>query len=463
MYLRYFCSVQLPQSLLNSLQALKGFDEDAFINVHQLKEQITSVRLNPSKHGSALSFENNLSGPVPWSSHGFYLKERPSFTFDPLFHAGCYYVQEASSMFLEQALRQMLDVSTPLKVLDLCAAPGGKSTHIQSIISNESLLVSNEVIRSRANILKENIIKWGGSNVVVTNNDPKDFKNLNGYFDVIVIDAPCSGSGLFRRDEEAVQEWSESNVMLCCQRQQRIVADVLPALKEDGVLIYSTCSFSQEEDEEIVDWIADEFYLKSLRLKLDPKWRITETITKVQNYGYRFWPHKVKGEGFFISGFKKSSIEKTMTIKVKNAIEKASKKEIEVIAQWVTPEGLDFVKNGNTVYAWPRVHFESMQVLLSHLRVIYSGTLVGELMRDKLIPNHALAMSRIRNPEVPQTELALEQAIAFLQKKDISVDAERGWQLAAYDNQPLGWMNVLHNRTNNYYPKELRILKEKLP
>ena len=204
-------------------------------------------------------------------------------------------------MFLEQALKQTVDLSQPLKVLDLCAAPGGKSTHLLSLISKESLLVSNEVIRSRANILNDNIVKWGCSNVVVTNNDPKDFQRLENYFDVIVIDAPCSGSGLFRRDPEAIEEWSEQNVALCSQRQQRILADVLPALKNGGVLIYSTCSYSKEEDELICEWLKNELIINNEKLIISPEWNIVQS-----EGGYRFWPDKVKGEGFFIACFRKN-------------------------------------------------------------------------------------------------------------------------------------------------------------
>ncbi|MGZ8518023.1 MAG: methyltransferase RsmF C-terminal domain-like protein, partial [Chitinophagaceae bacterium] len=185
----------LPPQLLQSLIDVEGFDKEAFEKVHATPQQLTSIRINPVKNFEPQTSNFKLS-PVPWSQSGFYLEERPSFTFDPLFHAGCYYVQEASSMFLEQALKQTVDLSKPLKVLDLSAAPGGKSTHIQSLISGESLLVSNEVIRSRANTLKDNIIKWGCENVMVTNNDPNDFARLENYFDVIVVDAPCSGSGL---------------------------------------------------------------------------------------------------------------------------------------------------------------------------------------------------------------------------------------------------------------------------
>src|SRR5688572_16447895 len=181
--------MQLPQELMSSLESVKGFDKEAFINVHESEGRVTSIRMNPFKKSEIV----NLKSKIPWTYYGHYLETRPSFTFDPLFHAGCYYVQEASSMFLEQALKQTVDLSQPLKILDLCAAPGGKSTHLQSLISSDSLLVSNEVIRNRAGVLKQNIIKWGCQNVVVTNNDPQHFSKLEGFFDVLIIDAPKIG------------------------------------------------------------------------------------------------------------------------------------------------------------------------------------------------------------------------------------------------------------------------------
>ena len=204
----------LPTLLLQSLKNVEGFIEKDFVAVHESGEQITSIRINPAKAFDP--YEHfTIQDKVPWCTNGFYLNERPSFTIDPLFHAGAYYVQEASSMFLEEVIRQTCDLTKPLRVLDLCAAPGGKSTLLQSIISEESLLVSNEVIKARVNILTENITKWGAANVVVTNNDAKDFQRLKNFFDVIVVDAPCSGSGLFRKDNSAVNEWSENSVVMC--------------------------------------------------------------------------------------------------------------------------------------------------------------------------------------------------------------------------------------------------------
>lgn len=453
--------MQIPESLLASLQGVKGFDKEAFADVHASGEQVTSVRLNPFKRLEEFPIPVAIGSPIefskiPWTEYGYYLSQRPSFTFDPLFHAGCYYVQEASSMFLEHALKQTTDVSKPLKVLDLCAAPGGKSTHIQSLISSDSLLVSNEVIRSRANILKDNIIKWGCGNVVVTNNDPADFGRLENYFDVIVVDAPCSGSGLFRKEPEAISEWSENNVQLCSQRQQRILADVLPALKKEGVLIYSTCSYSKEEDEEIADWLTKERLMLPVQLPVSNAWDITAT-----DGGYRFWPDKVKGEGFFISCFK-NKVGDEKLLKVKNKPALLSKAEAAVVQEWVKPGGKIFIKNNQTIYAWPEGHFNEFSLLPENLKVIYSGILVGELVREKLVPDHALAMSGCVPETIARTGLNKDQAIAYLQKKDIGVHTSRkGWQLVTYLDQPLGWINALPNRINNYYPKELRILKDR--
>ncbi|HUR65202.1 MAG TPA: hypothetical protein VMZ03_02525 [Chitinophagaceae bacterium] len=445
--------MEIPLQLLESLKSVESFDKKTFEELHNSGEQVTSIRLNPAKPSKI----ENLRSKIPWSETGYYLEVRPSFTFDPLFHAGCYYVQDASSMFLEQALKQTADLSKPLKVLDLCAAPGGKSTHIQSLISKESLLVSNEVIRSRANILKDNIIKWGCENVAITNNDPKDFSKLENYFDVIVVDAPCSGSGLFRKEPEAIEEWSQNNVQLCSQRQQRILADVYPALKKDGILIYSTCSYSQEEDEKIADWLLSEFPFAYCPLSIQPEWGVVDT-----GNGYRFWPDKLKGEGFFLACFKKRDGETGSLVKSRKVHGTLTKKEIELTGKWMSSEGKSFVKHIDTVYTWPEQLANDLSFLLENCKVLYSGTLAGEIMRDKLIPDHALAMSRLVLSSIGRIELDNEQTIQYLQRRNIELEGKTtGWQLVTYRDHPLGWVNVLPNRVNNYYPKELRILKDK--
>lgn len=464
--------MNLPEPFIQSLQNLEGFDEAAFKAVHQSGAQITSVRLNPDKVSAQHSEGNNQysiiniqSGKVPWSSNGYYLKERPSFTLDPLFHAGAYYVQEASSMFVEEAMRQTVDLSKPLRVLDLCAAPGGKSTLIQSVISPDSLLVSNEVIKTRVNILAENITKWGAANVIVTNNDPRDFLRLQNYFDVVLVDAPCSGSGLFRKDPNAINEWSENSVSLCAQRQQRILADIMPSLKEGGVLIYSTCSYSQQEDEEIGDWLVDEFKAESVQLKSDESWGIVETVSKrTGSFGYRFYPDKVKGEGFFIAVFKKSGFAAAAEFKIQKAKVKnkqaVTAKEIETIKPFLlNTADFFYFKQNEEVIALPLFFENDLAIIQAALYIKKAGVNLGTIIRNEMIPAHDLAVSNIIDPAVPKTEIDRDTALQYLRRHDISVQTEmRGWVLLTHQHLPLGWIKVMPNRTNNYYPREWRIL-----
>ncbi len=298
--------MKFPTDFLNSLTNCPGFEKDSFIASHEAGEQVTAVRINTQKI-LLQQLDFPFSENVPWNTDGYYLAQRPSFTLDPCFHAGAYYVQEASSMFLAEAIKQTCNLNEKLTVLDLCAAPGGKTTLIQSLISKDSLLLSNEVIKSRVNILSENIAKCGAANVVVSNSDSSDFSRLKSFFDVIVVDAPCSGSGLFRKDEAAMEEWSLKAVEFCRQRQQRILADVLPALKQNGILIYSTCSYSLQENEAIADWLLQQKNVASLELSINPKWNIVVSKAEGSNaFGYRFYPNKLKGEGFYMAAFRKN-------------------------------------------------------------------------------------------------------------------------------------------------------------
>ncbi len=464
--------MKIPSPLIHSLQNIKGFDKEAFEKVHQSGEQITSIRLNTNKLSGSLNAPAILDGLedadtslVPWSSNGYYLSARPSFTSDPLFHGGAYYVQEASSMFLEEVLKQSTDGTQAIKVLDLCAAPGGKSTLIQSIISAKSLLVSNEVIKKRVTVLTENITKWGASNVIVTNNDPKDFKRLPDFFDVIVVDAPCSGSGLFRKDLNAINEWSEQNVELCSQRQQRILADILPALKEGGILIYSTCSYSAEENEEICGWLIKNHQLSTIRFQLKSEWNIIETTSSETNaYGYRFYPDKLKGEGFFIAAFKKRDSENAdrQEGKAKGRPERLTPKEIEVVKRWLkNGDDFFFIKQHEDVIAIP-IHLEKyLADIQSALYIKKAGVKLGAIIRDELIPVHELALSTIINKSIPAIEVDKETALQYLRRQEIKLDADiKGWALLTYRQLPLGWIKALPNRINNYYPKEWRILNK---
>ncbi|HSB91884.1 MAG TPA: hypothetical protein VLC28_02150 [Flavitalea sp.] len=450
--------MQLPSELIRSLKNAPGFDEEKFLAVHQTRETITSVRFNPSKMASALV--DCRAEKVPWSSNGFYLQSRPFFTFDPFLHAGVYYVQEASSMFLEQAIRQTISLNESIKVLDLCAAPGGKSTLVQSLLNEYSLLVSNEVIKARVNVLAENMTKWGYSNQVITNNDAKDFQRLPGYFDLVIVDAPCSGSGLFRRDPTAMEEWSPSNVELCGQRQQRILADVLPALKENGILIYSTCSFSVEEDEAIADWLIEHQEMESVPLALDPSWNIVESPSQTGARGYRFYPDKLKGEGFFLACFRKTAEEPS---KIPKGIKLTlpNRNELEIAGSMIDdPTKLFFWKLTDRVLTIPIQFHEDIKLIIASMYIRKAGICIGKIAGKDLVPDHELAMSQIAAPGIPSITLKNEIALQYLRREEVKIETGlKGWVLAQYEGVSLGWMKVLANRVNNYYPREWRILK----
>lgn len=456
---------KLPTDLVNSLQGVPGFDKDAFILTHESGSQLTSIRINPAKISAvaSLNFEGIVAEAVPWSSHGYYLSSRPSFTADPAFHAGAYYVQEASSFFLEQAVKQAIDISKPLRVLDLCAAPGGKSTLLQSMISFDSLLVSNEVVKARANILAENISKWGAANAVVTNNDPRDFQRLPGYFDVIVVDAPCSGSGLFRKDPGAVSEWSLPAVELCSQRQQRILADVLPALKPGGILVYATCSYSKEEDEDISDWLIGKMGLITRRLQIDPAWGIVETVSPAHNgYGYRFFPYLAKGEGFFLSVYQKDEGVASVATKPKQKPNMATAGELHILNQFVTPaESFSFFKWEENIIAVPIALMADVLLIQSLLYIKKAGVTIGSVIRNELLPAHEFALSGLASSNFAEVNVTLEQALQYLRRADLKIDCPaKGWVLIRFMGLALGWAKILPNRINNYYPKEWRILNK---
>ena len=258
------------------------------------EEPVVSIRHNEMKARPGIGGEN-----VPWALSGRYIAERPAFTADPLFHAGCYYVQEASSMFLEQVVGQY--VASPVRALDLCAAPGGKSTHLHSLLPAGSMLVSNEPMPLRAQVLAENVIKWGRASAVVTRNEPADFAQFRNFFDFVLVDAPCSGEGMFRKDEQAREQWSEDNVALCEGRQRRIIADVWPSLAEGGMLVYSTCTFNRCENDGNVKWISDN--LGGCPVFVNPESPYKGIIAT--EYGFSLVPGFVRGEGQYCSAVKK--------------------------------------------------------------------------------------------------------------------------------------------------------------
>ncbi|RIJ41650.1 methyltransferase RsmF C-terminal domain-like protein [Pontibacter oryzae] len=452
--------MQFPDSFTARMQRLLGSAYPDFLNALQQAPPV-SIRVNKAK----TSLKPELM-PVPWAEAGYYLPERPLFTLDPAIHAGAYYVQEASSMFVEQALKQCVDLTQPIHVLDLCGAPGGKSTHLASLISDDSLLVANEVIRSRASILAENVAKWGSGNALVTSNDPRDFSRLPDFFDVMVVDAPCSGEGMFRKDPQAVVEWSEENVKLCAQRQQRILMDVWDALKPGGLLIYSTCTWNEQENEENIAWLAQQEGAESINLQFDPSWGVEQTELQGVK-GYRFYPHRVQGEGFFMAVMRKQGDAEEVihgkSRKKKYKLTPAGKKEKTLVENWLEqPEQYTFLQYGEVISALPENLFEAADEVYQNLYVLYAGIELAEVKGKKLKPLQGLALSQHLNKDAFEVaDLNLDQALRYLRKEDINLGTNgNDWLLLQYNGLPLGWAKQIGNRMNNYYPKEWRIRME---
>ncbi|MDU1889316.1 MAG: rRNA cytosine-C5-methyltransferase [Dysgonomonas sp.] len=451
--------MNLPADFIEKTKPLLGKDWDDFVEALN-DESPTSIRLNKRKTNST-----DLKNGVQWCDTGFYLDKRPQFTFDPLFHAGSYYVQEASSMFIEQVIRQYGEGN--LRILDLCAAPGGKSTLIASLIDEDSLLVSNEVIRSRANILSENMAKWGRSNVVVTNNDPSEFGKAKGFFDIILVDAPCSGEGMFRKDAGAITEWSLDNVKLCKERQQRILADIWPALKSDGILVYSTCTYNLEENERNVEWIRNELGAEVLPVEIKEDWNITPSF--IENVSaYRFFPHKTKGEGFFCAVLRKTSDEEAYRTnkKAKNKEKKAKKELSSDYKQYLQiPDSFTFYSKNDNWYAISSALYEDIQMLQSSLIIISEGIFIGEFKGKDFIPSQPLALSNNLNKEAFEIcEVDWLTAITYLRKEALVLENQpKGYILLTYRNIPLGFVKNIGNRANNLYPQEWRIRSANVP
>jgi 16S rRNA C967 or C1407 C5-methylase (RsmB/RsmF family)/NOL1/NOP2/fmu family ribosome biogenesis protein len=425
---------------------------DAFLGEKLLEalnlDAPTSIRCNKSKiEGNLLPID---AAPIPWTENAYYLKERPIFTLDPLFHAGLYYPQEAGSMFLEKVLNQLPFPENPI-MLDLCAAPGGKSTLITSFLDNKGLLLSNEVINSRAKILKENLTKWGYSNTLVSNNDPKDFQRVPNFFDCIVIDAPCSGEGMFRKDLAARNEWSESNVDLCSGRQKRIVMDVWSSLKPGGFLIYSTCTFNTQENEENVSWFKENLSCEHVNLDFHP-------LQKDRNeFGAYALPHLLESEGFYIVVLQKEALDFRPT-KFKNTNRQIKQvKESKFLSKFVDLSNKKIIEWNNILFAIPEKFSQEIIELHEQLRLLKMGTELGTSIREELIPVHALALDATSNLYSQKVEVSKEQALHFQKGETFELQAAKGYNLLTFEGVNLGWIKHLGNRFNNLYPKEWRI------
>ncbi len=434
--------------------------ENAHVAFSAFEQQASvSVRLNPFKNVMGMD-----GRAVAWNRYGRILEQRPKFTLDPLFHGGAYYVQDSSSMFVGHVFRQVLakmerPESRPLRVLDLCAAPGGKTTDLLASLreacGDNFLLVANEIMKARVGVLADNVALWGDPNVVVTSDDPRAFGPLAGYFDIILADVPCSGEGMFRKDEEAQIQWSEGNVSLCASRQRRIVADVWPSLAENGVFIYSTCTFNRYENDDNVEWIAEELGSEVLRDDFaDGCPGVLRT-----GHGYSLVPGHVEGEGQYCGALRKTS--EVDWAKGKSCCAEKSVKGA------VVPDGLDrffgkkmsFSAKGETITAVPENISKEVASLRQNLHVIAAGCAVGVMKGKVVVPDADLALSlALDKTAFPCAEVDRQTALAFLHRDAIVLsDEEKGYVLICYCGLPLGFVKNLGNRCNSLHPQSRRI------
>ncbi|MEA4936427.1 MAG: rRNA cytosine-C5-methyltransferase [Paludibacter sp.] len=431
------------------IQRTRSLLETSYLDLEKALEDPSpvSVRVNNKKANYCPSDRKVL-----WCDDGYYLDERPLFTADPLFHAGVYYVQEASSMFLQQIVQMFF--SRAETVLDLCAAPGGKTTLLAQNLPEGSLLVSNEINRSRAMILAENVIKWGNPNVIVTNESPASFKKLPGFFDAIIVDAPCSGEGMFRKDPGSIEEWSIQNVQQCVIRQKNILEEAWDSLKPEGILVYSTCTYNREENEENIQWACDHLGAELLRPEIDAFEGIVQS-----DYGLRFYPHRIEGEGFFISVLKKTD-ENTSQIRIKED-KKLLKvnKSVDYCAKVMHPEAYEIIETNQQLTAYAKKHIAKSFFISKELNCLVNGVTLFDIKGKDIVPHPQFALSKIINPlAFNKVDVDLSTAISFLRKENVFLsDAPKGYLLITYQHQPLGWVKNLGNRCNNLYPQHWRI------
>ncbi|MCF7825167.1 MAG: hypothetical protein K9M55_00975 [Candidatus Marinimicrobia bacterium] len=448
--------IKLPIALEIRLRGQLGDEFDQFQTALDAPPPI-SIRLNPGKPTDRYADATD----IPWADHGKYLESRPRFTDDPLFHAGTYYVQEASSMFLAHVVRSVAALDNDLRVLDLSAAPGGKATHLQSLLTKDSLLVANEILPSRNKVLRQNLTRWGGDNHIVTQSDPKYFKTLPNFFDLILVDAPCSGEGLMRKDYGAIQEWSAQNVAHCSSRQKRILAEIYPSLANNGILIYSTCTFSQEENEENMQWLEQESGLIPLALEIPSFWGVVRTGPK--STGYRFYPHRTQGEGFFIAAFKKNEPPNLSSKSHRSSHSKYSEPATEEDHKWLhLPDRYTFINRAEHRFAIPRSIYEDYLTISKALRITSSGLYMGKVYHGDLKPSPELALSQSISRHIQTIELDSEAALDYLAHMNASHghDYPIGYNLMVHQGYGLGWMHVLATgQIRNKYPAAWRILQ----
>ncbi len=440
--------MQLPEAFINRLHDEFPEDSRQLIAAIQSGNAPTSIRYNPSKVEGEL-FDG--ASTVPWEPMGRYLRNRPSFTLDPRFHGGAYYVQEASSMMIGFALQA---INKPFdRILDLCAAPGGKSTHLLNFLSADGVLVANEIIPQRAKILAENLIKWGDERVIVTNNKASDFLATGQQFDLVLCDAPCSGEGLFRRDPDAIQEWSINSTEKCAVRQNQILADAQKLVKPEGFLLYSTCTYGRIENEEVVKSLIDNGWVP---IHINPKkewgWKQLDDTLPF----YRALPNLVQGEGFALILLQKPpKIEESRNFKLKESY-KRYQEILPFYSQSIYSKGIVF-RGKNLISIGSEKVFILLESL-SKLNLVVVGVSLGGWQGSIFTPHPNAALWRSLAAEVSIHALDLDEARWYLARLPYRMrNLESSWQIVSYQGIKLGWILKRGDEIHNYWPNAWRI------
>ena len=451
-------STPLPEAFVKTMRESLGEEAESLFAALDT-EPAVSLRLNPAKPAEIFDGEE-----VGWCKWGRYLAERPQFTLDPMLHGGAYYVQEASSQFVAHLLSN--HNMEGAKVLDMCAAPGGKTTIYSTLVGRNGLVVANDINHGRAMALADNVQRWGMGNVVVTCNEPSHIGAFSHWFDVVAVDAPCSGEGMFRKMDEARSEWTSSSPEVCAQRQREILAEAWRVLRPGGTLIYSTCTFNPTEDEGIVEWLMSEYgdELEPVdRVSINEGWGVVcGDIGAFQCF--HFYPHKARGEGFFAAIARKSdgTVRRSSPKARRKLFSLPSKADAKELSRWMDDASQHtFMMVGEDIYAYNSAVADSIVTLSENLSVVYSGVLMGRIFKQKLKPEHPLALYVGMNRDVvPMVEVSLDEAIDYLRRNDIAAaQFEEGINVVEYKGIPIGFVKRIGARCNNMYPKDLRIVK----
>lgn len=443
----------LPSRFIERFQTRFGVEQWYRFEEAMRRPPASSIRRHPTK-----TFAPSLRA-VPWCSLGGYASVEGLFGADPLWHAGAYYVQEPASMFVAQYITQLS--LAPQVTLDLCAAPGGKSTLLRSYIPEDSLLIANEIEGSRARTLLENLTRFGLDGTIVTSTSPSQLRASGLRADLILVDAPCSGEGMFRKEPKAIEEWSEENIQLCVERQRDILSHAWAMLNEGGHLIYSTCTYNREENEAQLEELQSKYPLKLQRLRIDPSWGIEELEDGV----YHFMPHCTESEGLTIFCVQKIGHSSSDTIPLCNRSKRIKKSEQEQ-----TPQALKEIARREDLYRhkeqWHALSFKGQELIaqLKGIKVLGAGVPLGETKGDTFIPHQAWACSAKLSPLVPFHRCSLDAstALQYLKREPLQINASKGMTLLMYREVPIGFAKQVQGRANNLYPKEWMIRNKTL-